>query len=219
MKARMHVVADDREKRCGVIAALRAMDDVTVSVRRLAQGDYLVDGRLLVERKTVRDFCVSLMDGRLFRQARRLAASKDRAVYIVEGAQTNAASFGVRRESLQGAILSLTVLFDLPLLRSTGPEETARLMGYVSRQMQRAGHIALPRAGYRPKNKRGRKLYILQGLPGIGPTRAMRLLDTFGSVEAVIGADEEELVEVSGISYGVARKIRQLVREDQVGWG
>ena len=67
------IVCDDREERSGVVAALRLRADVRVTVRRLAFGDYLVGGRVLVERKTLGDFALSLVDGRLFRQAVALA--------------------------------------------------------------------------------------------------------------------------------------------------
>jgi ERCC4-type nuclease len=40
---------------------------------RLAAGDYLIDDEVLVGRKTVGDFVASLIDGRLFPQAARLA--------------------------------------------------------------------------------------------------------------------------------------------------
>jgi Fanconi anemia group M protein len=54
-------------------------------------------------------------------------------------------------------------------------------------------------------------LFILQGLPGIGPARADRLLDTFGTVETVFTARAEELAEVSGIGEKTAERIRNLI--------
>jgi ERCC4-type nuclease len=69
------------------------------------------------------------------------------------------------------------------------------------------------RNGYQPKGKRRRQIYILQGLPGIGRERAIRLLDKFGSVEAVIAADSSALQSVHGIGKGVAEKIRWAVSE------
>lgn len=73
------VVADDREKGSGVIEALAAKDDVSLTVTRLSLGDYRVDGELCVERKTLPDLAGSIADGRLFRQASRLASAPTRA--------------------------------------------------------------------------------------------------------------------------------------------
>jgi DNA excision repair protein ERCC-4 len=57
------------------------------------------------------------------------------------------------------------------------------------------------------------QLFILQGLPGVGPERAGRLLDTFGSVEAVISASSSELQSVYGIGKTVADRIKWAVSE------
>ncbi len=114
----MHVVVDDRERDGQVARHLAALPEVSVEIGHLPLGDLLVDGRLLVERKTVTDLAASLCDGRLFRQAKRLAADRDHRVCIVlEGTSREAERVGVTRESLQGAVVSLTLIFGLPLRR------------------------------------------------------------------------------------------------------
>lgn len=52
---------------------------------------------------------------------------------------------------------------------------------------------------------------VLQGLPGVGPALAHRLLSHFGSIERVIAADEAALARVRGIGQAKAARIRQLV--------
>ena len=69
------------------------------------------------------------------------------------------------------------------------------------------------RHGYRPKSKRRRQLFILQGLPGVGPERAERLLARFGRVEAAITASSGDLQSVDGIGKSIADKIRWVVSE------
>ena len=68
------ITADDREPQ-SVLDALKALPNVRVTISRLKLGDYQVDRRLLVERKTLRDFALSVLDGRLFSQAARLAST------------------------------------------------------------------------------------------------------------------------------------------------
>ncbi len=79
------IVADDRERRGGVIECLEEMTDVRVEVQRIEEGDFVVERQFVVERKTLRDFAQSLLDGRLFRQASRLAQSSLRRVLVLEG--------------------------------------------------------------------------------------------------------------------------------------
>ena len=70
--ALIRIVADDREEAGGVIAELRGWADVALEVRRLPVGDFLVEERFAVERKTLADFSCSVVDARLFKQAAAL---------------------------------------------------------------------------------------------------------------------------------------------------
>ncbi len=72
------------------------------------------------------------------------------------------------------------------------------------------------RHGYRSKGKRAKQLFILQGLPGVGRERAIRLLDNFGSHQAVINAASDELQTVEGIGRETAERIKWAVSE-QIG--
>jgi ERCC4-type nuclease len=211
--AAIHIIADDRENAGGVIAELRRLAGVTVDVQRLAVGDFLVDGRFAVERKTLRDFAQSVVDGRLFTQAKALAEGRARAVLVLEGTAADLGASGMSRESLQGALITVSVFFGLAVLRSRDAAETAQLLGYLSRQAQRFARGALPRKGYRPKGKRARQSYILQGLPGVGPGRAARLLEQFGSVERVATATASDLLAIDGIGEATAEKIRWALEE------
>jgi DNA excision repair protein ERCC-4 len=214
MSTPLHITADDRERNAPVWTWLAQAPDVVLSVERLEVGDYRVENLAVFERKTTGDFARSIADGRLFRQAARLASYRLPAVVIVEGAwRLGEAVGGVDRRALQGAIISLTTIFRIPLLRAADARETADLIRYTAGQLRRTALGALPRPGWRPKGKRRRQLYILQGLPGIGPGRAARLLDRFGSVEKVISAPPESLADVHGIGRRTAHAIRAMVEE------
>ena len=79
------IIADDREQKSDVIQFLSVIEHVNVSIRRLSIGDYRIDNRLIVERKTLRDFATSIIDGRLFKQTICLANSNLMGVLIIEG--------------------------------------------------------------------------------------------------------------------------------------
>lgn len=215
----INVLVDDRERSSGVPAVLEAMDDVHVEFQRLSIGDYQIDRRLIVERKTLNDFAISILDGRLFKQMPRLAMSPRRSVLILEGGSHDLRRTGMRREALQGALVTISLILGIPVLRAMNPEETARLMVYAARQTALAVTGNLHRPGYRPKGKRKRQLYILQGLPGVGPKRASQLLERFGSVQGVIDASIEELSSTNGIGIDTAQGIKSAVCESISGYG
>lgn len=202
------IEVDDREAEAGVVEALRQLPDVEVEIRRLKRGDYAVDGRCLFERKTLPDFAQSIVDGRLFRQARRLAAADCPVALILEGRSSDLQGVHVRREAMQGALISVSLIFGVPVLRAVDAVETAHLLVYASHQMRPLAEGTLKRPGRRPRSKRRLQLHILQGLPGIGPQRATRLLEAFGSVASVVAATEDQLSAVGGLGPATIEKIK-----------
>jgi len=63
----MHIIIDCREKSSGLQELLAA--HFTIAVKKIPYGDYLINDRITVERKTARDFLISIIDLRLFKQA------------------------------------------------------------------------------------------------------------------------------------------------------
>ena len=185
---------------------------VVVKIEHLPVGDYCVDGAVLIERKTAADFAQSLIDGRLFSQAGRMSSSALRPAYIVEGTSADWAGLGVSREALQGALVTLMLIFDVPVFRSSDPAESARLIFYIGSQLVRQRD-----PGYAPyrqakaKRKKTRQLRILQSLPGVGADRAKKLLERFKTVRACFTASPTELSEVEGIGSKTAAAIDQVI--------
>jgi DNA excision repair protein ERCC-4 len=206
------IVADDRENVGGVIDELRAFPHLALEIRRLKAGDFQVEGRFLVERKTTADLACSVVDARLFRQAAALANSSQRGILVIEGNDQDDQS--VSREALQGALITVSVFYGLAVLRARDQAETARLLVFLAQQAHKAAHGSLSRHGYRPKGKRARQLFILQGLPAVGPERAAKLLGRFGSVQAVASASAIDLAEIKGIGYEIAKRIRWAFEPD-----
>ncbi|HPA19143.1 MAG TPA: ERCC4 domain-containing protein [Verrucomicrobiae bacterium] len=209
----VRVVIDHRERGSEAARVLEATQGVSAEYAELKTGDYLVADRVLFERKTMADFAQSVMDGRLFQQAGRLARSSVAGVMVLEGGTADLAAVGLSREALQGALISVTIIFGLPVLRARDGQECARLILYTAGQIDRACRGLVGGSGYRPKGRRRQQLRVLQALPGIGPKRAVALLEAFGSVRAVVGAQREDLASVPGVGTGTAEKIEQVLRE------
>jgi ERCC4-type nuclease len=212
----INVVVDDRERNCGVIEALRDFKEVVLDVRRISVGDYVVDKKIVIERKSLRDFVLSIMQGRLFRQAITLKKSGMHPILILEGTTKNIASFGLKRESIQGTIITVSVIMGIPLLRSRDIKETAKLIVMTAKQVNRSDTRGIARGGTRPKDRKGMQLFILQSLPHIGPVKAAQLIERFGSIEAVMEANSEELASIYGIGEKSASDIRNILREASV---
>jgi len=214
-KPQLQIVVDDRERDKALLQCLMEREGVALTRERLSLGDYCVDGTVLFERKTAADFARSLIDGRLFSQASRLVQATERPAYILQGDGEEWRSTGVRREALQGALITLMLIFDLPVFRANDSEETARVLVYAGSQLMRlrTGGDRVYRQT-KAKRKTTRQRRVLQSLPGIGPERARALLERFGSVEACILASSAELSAVDGIGSKTAEAIRNTVSEN-----
>ncbi|MEN8150439.1 MAG: ERCC4 domain-containing protein [Planctomycetota bacterium] len=208
--ARLRVVVDDREGASRLPGAVAAAWANTL-VGRLPVGDVQVGERILVERKTLRDFVSSLEDGRLFRQAHALNAACRRPLILLEG-EDAFDLLGLSGEALRGVLLSLLVGYRIPVFRTDSVLDTAATVGRIARQeARRIARAAARRRGPTP----GRKaLDVLGCVPGVGDLRARSLVDEFGSVRKIAQLTEEQLVQAKGIGPATAKNTARAMRGD-----
>ncbi len=198
---------DHREKNSGLIELLQEKF-AQVEVKQLSYADYIINNRVFVERKSAEDFIQSIISQRIFKQCRVLREYANRAVVLIEG-DPYGTDFEIDEKAILGAMVSISVSWQIPILFSLSKEETAELFLMIASQDRQEELVV--RRGYKPKTWKGRCLFLLQGLPNIGPKAAKNLLCHFQSVENVILAEEHELTKVPGIGAKTARKLRKLI--------
>ena len=205
----MKVIADYREKPSGIID-LMIRAGIDVAVRKISYGDYIINNRITIERKTASDFVVSIIDGRLFKQAASLKTNTKLPLLLIEGNPFRT-DIDINRSSVSGAMLTIQTIFYLPIVYSRSSKESVQMMQNIARQLEKRADVMPLRGGYRPRKLASRQLYILQGLPGIGPRLAKRLLKRFGSVTKVMTAPVESMNTVEGIGLVTAEKIKEIL--------
>ena len=209
----MIITADDREKSSGIVDLL-VNAGVDVTVRRLPWYDYIINDEIGIERKTGRDFLISIMDGRLFRQAMVMKRKLPRPIFLIEGNPFQVDMY-FSAESIRGAIISLQVIWYIPVIFSNAKEETCQIFRFIGAQdFKQASYLKL-RHGYRPRKLITRQLHMLQGFPGIGPLMAKRMFKHFGSVRNVMNAERDALLEVDGIGKSTANTICEILDNPQ----
>jgi ERCC4-type nuclease len=117
----------------------------------------------------------------------------------------------VHHHSVEGALVSIAAMWRLPVLHSSDAQQSARMLRFLADQVRRPHDRVLRRFDRKPKRLASRRLFLLQGLPGVGPALAHRLLHHFGSIERVVTVDAATLAEVRGIGARKAARIRELV--------
>lgn len=206
------IEVDYRERPSGILNILRNRDGVVVEEKRLSLGDYRINGHILVERKTTKDFVISIIDGRLFSQASRLKKFAQKPIVIIDGKDLYHSGYDIDPQAIKGAITFLSTAWYIPVIFSKDINGTADFLIMTGIQDVEYQPLYIKRLGRKPKRIRRLKLHILQGLPQIGPKIANRMLERFGSIEKIITADENELAVVEGIGKKMAMEIRKIVR-------
>lgn len=206
------VYADSREGNSKVIRHLSEME-IDVKVRSMAVGDYQVSDEVVIERKTAKDFVDSIIDKRLFKQARELSEEFKRPLLILEG--DDIYNGMLHPNAVRGTLAAIAIDFGISIIPTRNSEDTAAMIKRIAVREQNGEktHIQI-RTDKKPVSLWEQQLFIVESLPNIGPVNAKNLLQHFGSVEKVMNASESELQEVEGIGKKTAKNIRKVVESE-----
>ncbi len=208
---KVKVVVDSREISSRVVEELLILGCEIIE-RNIAVGDYVCSERVCVERKSAQDFVASIIDGRLFEQLSKLSEHYERPVLIIEG--YNFFSRNIHENALYGALASCTLDFNVTMLHSSNPQETAKIIySLAKREQLKSGRNIAFKVKPKPKELEKIQLNLVASLPFISVKLAERLLKTFGTPRAVFTASEGALQRVEGIGEKKARIIWKVLNK------
>lgn len=194
---------DHREASSG-IPGLLALEGFTLTSAQLPVGDYVVSDRVGIERKTEADLVASIKDQRLFDQVKRLREAYPAAILLVERANSNFPA-----EARAGA-LAWALRQGVSVLPVTSPETSAEWIARLARQ--EASGPSGPRGSARKPAEPDRLAKeVAANLPGISLVLAGRLLEHFGTLQALFSAGAPDLQRVEGIGPKRARALSELL--------
>jgi Fanconi anemia group M protein len=204
------VFADSRESD---LAELLHKKNIKVNLAPLKTGDFILSEDIGCERKEITDFVNSLLDGRLFDQAKRMRETFVKPFLILEGDYN--LLFIVRNvpsSALFGALASYVLDWGIPILYTKNKEDTAELLVTIAKreQLERKKTISV-RGSHKPQTLPDMQQFFIEGLPQIGPEAAKALLKTLGSPKNIMAASLDDLKKVENIGDKKAKFIRQIL--------
>lgn len=205
----MKITVDYREKASGLID-LFIREGISVEIKKVPYGDYIISNSITIERKTAKDLLISIIDGRLFSQLSNLKKYCINPILLIEG-NPYKTDLNFDNMAIKGALISAQAIWYVPVIYSRSKEDTKDIFMMIGRQDETYTDVIPLRGGYRPKKLKSKQLFILQGLPQVGPMLARRLIERFSSVSKVMNASIDELTEVEGIGKVSAEKIREVL--------
>jgi Fanconi anemia group M protein len=214
----LKIVIDHRETKSGVAKTLDRLG-MELNFAALEIGDYVVSDRLAVERKRTDDFASSLIDGKrnLFAQLSDLSRVYEKPVLIIEG-EDLFTSRQINPNAIYGSLVSIAIDFGVSILYSRDEEETASILKILAKREQTENKREINPHGKKSASTLAEQQeYLISSISNIGPKAARNLLSYFGSVEAVMKADMEELKKVKQIGPKTAARIRELFESPYKG--
>lgn len=200
------ILCDYRESEVNEI--LKKFNGVTVNESSLDIGDFICSKNVAIERKRHEDFLNSIIDGRIFEQARQLNENFKVPILIVEGYSTPRIS----ENALKAAIASLLVDFGLSIINTKNPQDTATTIYWIAKKEQEEKkREVFFKVGRKPKEIKAIQEEIVASLPGVGRVLSKRLLEHFKTLKNIFNASEEELKKVKGLGESTAKKIRKIL--------
>jgi len=204
------IIVDTREAKSGIAKEL-SLFDLEISLLQLPIGDFILSSRVGVERKDVADFSQSLIDGRLFPQLLALKRAFPLPLLIIEG-ETLYGHRALNPKAIRGAIIAITLSLDIRVIWTRNMKDTARYLRAIATKEQTTSERRPQIRSEKAPIQTGKLLeFILAGFPNINTTLAKRLLEKFGSLEALFTASVEEIQEVKGIGKKIAKEIKELL--------
>lgn len=207
MSGKYRIIADIGEKGSKVVKILDA--EIELRIERLEIGDYLVSERVVIERKTARDFISSIIDKRLFNQIAEMKEHYEKPVLIIEGCRLESAR--IHPHAVSGALSSIAINYAIPVIFTGNAKKTAELILTMARQEQEGARKVSLIKKKKADSFRKMQLRVIESLPGIGESLALSLLNHFGSVERVFNATPSELMRLEKIGRKKADEIRRVI--------
>ena len=204
------IMVDDRETSSKVVESLHSLG-AAISIHRLPVGDYAIGDRIIVERKTTRDFADTLVDRDLLGQVRALSTSCIRPVLIIEGEDLYKER-NIHPNAIRGTLSAMAIDLGVTLFTTKDAADTAAMLFVIAKREYEERGERTPSLRKPYHSQMDQQENIIGAFPEVGLKNARLLLDHFGSVQGIINADEKALSEVPGIGEKRAKKIYGLSR-------
>ncbi|MFA5381767.1 MAG: ERCC4 domain-containing protein [Candidatus Micrarchaeia archaeon] len=182
--------------------------ELEIEIQTLSIGDFICSEKTVIERKTKQDLEASIIDGRLFEQLKRLKETFECVILLVEG-YGNAER--INNNALKGAQVSIMTDYGASLLFTHDKNETAEMIYAIAKHEQIARKQKNRIKAHKKAHTLGEKQRaVIEALPLVGPQLAIDLLETFGTIENIISADEDELAEVNNLGKKKAQLLKNI---------
>ena len=185
--------------------------------RKTLQVGDIVDSEksVAIERKTMGDFSMSIMDGRIFKQVEEMQKNFDTHYIIISGAikdlyfMTKNLSPSQRPNTnyILGAMASLVAKYKVPILMVDNDSQLVKLSAYI---IEKTGQVPHRKPILKaPRTPEDVMLNIVASAPLVGLEKARLILAKFSTINNICASSTEELMQIDGVGKVLANNIKK----------
>ncbi len=190
------ILIDYREKNSLVPAHLKKLG-FEIDFKELKVADYIVKD-IAIERKTISDFKISMINKRLVKQLEELQQYENKLL-IIEGIEQeeiyNDSNEGINGNALRSFLLSIVLNHKIPIIFTKNSEDTSKFISILAKKRKKEISMKVKK---KTADKKEQIQFILEGFPGIGPKTAKKLLEKLETLQNIFSAPQEELKKIIG---------------------
>jgi len=217
-EAELTIFVDPRETRSGVARFLQKAG-VNLKLQNLGTGDYIVSDRVCIERKSAVDFSDSLVNKRrnLLEQIHRMKNEYEKPLLVIEG-DSIYGQRNVHPNVVRAVMATIAVDFSVPIIQTRDEADTASLIYVIAKREQMPNKTEVNPHGKKPSaSLKEQQEYFISALPNIGIVTARNLLRRFKTIERILTASKEELMEVEHVGEKTAEHIKEVLSKEYEG--
>ncbi len=212
------IFVDPRETKSGVTRFLEKAG-VDLKLQNLGIGDYVVSDRVCIERKSTIDFLDSLINKQrnLLEQILRMKKEYEKPVLVIEGDSLYGRR-NVHPNVVRAVMATIAVDFSVPIIQTRDEADTASLIYVIARREQIPNKTEINPHGKKPSaSLKEQQEYLISALSNIGIVTTRNLLRRFKTIERILTASKEELMEVEHVGEKTAEHIRAVLSTEYEG--
>ena len=194
-------------------------DKIDVEIKSLISADFVMQVKdinnnvkdLGIERKTLRDFLNSIIDKRILAQLISLKENFPLQLLIIEGEENIYQIRDFHPNSIRGMLSSIAIDYQIPILYTKNYRDTAAYLALIAKRLEKPKRNISLITKRKPLTLKEQQEYIIESLPGVGPSLSKALLSKFKSVKNVINAKEKRLKKVDKIGEKKSKVLREVL--------